>query len=106
MRWGKISAALGGRAAPETIAKMRETPNQPLCHGTHSHSHMSEEGLCDSLLWGSQGAPSAYLTPGGDTTGADAHFHDTRMPLRIRYQHATPTRFSSPSEKGSPPSAS
>ena len=36
-------AALGGRAAAETIAKRRENTNLPLCHAPHGHSRMSIE---------------------------------------------------------------
>jgi len=47
-----------GRAAAETVAKMRESTTLPLCPATHGHSRMPIEGVLQQSPAGFAVAPS------------------------------------------------
>ena len=77
---GLFQSGAKGFLGQETIAKMRETPNQPLRHGTHSHSQMPGEellqqtpaGFAKCRLTCGETAPSGH-PPHPSRTGSTGH---------------------------------
>jgi len=90
--WACPPRCARGRAAPETVAKMGETPFLPLRHATHSHYQMPEEGLLQRSASGFAELRLASLC-------------EARPPLRgaLRIPHATHKKVSASPQKGSSP---
>jgi len=82
--WFPVNSLLGvplrfarGRAASETVAKIRESTTLPLCHATHGHSRMSGEGVLQQSPSGFTHA-SSRLTERDETRPSGGLPHPSR----------------------------